>query len=174
MVVPPFGDCAISVPLSRDLRSNHAGETGAVYIYQGMLKCATDTEVRAFAQAHLATERAHLELLEAWLPCALRSALLPLWRLSGWTLGALAALMGKEAAFATVEAVEEFVVAHYQAQIEQTSGGLKTLLQLLQDDEAEHLQDAARRRDDRPRWLNAWAWMVRAGSAGAVRLARLV
>ena len=89
-------------------------------------------------------------------------------------LGALAALMGKEAAFATVEAVEEFVVAHYQAQVDQTSGELKTLLQLLQDDEAEHLEDAARRRDDRARWLNTWAWMVRAGSAGAVRLARLI
>ena len=39
-----------------DLRTDHAGETGAVCIYQGILKFTRDPELQAFAQLHMATE----------------------------------------------------------------------------------------------------------------------
>jgi demethoxyubiquinone hydroxylase (CLK1/Coq7/Cat5 family) len=63
-----------------DLRSDHAGETGAVAIYIGILAVSRDLEIRHFATAHLATEREHLAHFEALLPAGQRSALLPLWR----------------------------------------------------------------------------------------------
>ena len=40
--------------LRADLRSDHAGETGAVYFYRGVLDVATDPAVRDFAEEHLA------------------------------------------------------------------------------------------------------------------------
>lgn len=78
--------------LVADLRSDQAGETGAVWIYRGVLAVSRDPALRAFAQRHLATERRHLGLIEACLPAADHSRLLPLWRLAGWLTGALPAL----------------------------------------------------------------------------------
>ena len=56
--------------LLRELRSDHAGETGAVYIYKGIAAVAkwrNDEELIAFAKAHGATEAEHLALIEQWL-----------------------------------------------------------------------------------------------------------
>lgn len=46
-----------------DLRTDHAGEVGAVCIYKGVLKFARDPILRAFAEHHLATEQKHLRLI---------------------------------------------------------------------------------------------------------------
>ena len=77
-----------------DLRTDHAGEVGAVCIYQGVLQFARDPMLRAFAEHHLATEQKHLRLIAGWLPPAQYSRLLPLWRLAGFLTGALPALFG--------------------------------------------------------------------------------
>ncbi|GAA5264559.1 hypothetical protein ACOSOMT5_P0983 [Acidiphilium sp. MT5] len=71
-----------------DLRSDHAGETGAVAIYVGMLAIAYDPGVRQFTERHLATECDHLARLDALLGPHQRSVLLPLWKVAGWLTGA--------------------------------------------------------------------------------------
>jgi demethoxyubiquinone hydroxylase (CLK1/Coq7/Cat5 family) len=43
-----------------DLRTDHAGEVGAVCIYLGVLFITRDPVLRTFAQHHLTTERSHL------------------------------------------------------------------------------------------------------------------
>ncbi len=43
-----------------DLRSDHAGETGAVAIYLGILAVSHNPQIRQFAREHQATEREHL------------------------------------------------------------------------------------------------------------------
>ena len=59
--------------LERELRSDHAGETGAVSIYRGVLAVSKDVVVRDFARRHLETEAVHLALMEEILPPAHRS-----------------------------------------------------------------------------------------------------
>ena len=93
-----------------DLRTDHAGEVGAVCIYQGVLQFARDPVLRAFAEHHLVTEQKHLLLIAGWLPRAEYSRLLHLWRLAGFLTGALPALFGPKAVYATIEAVETTVV----------------------------------------------------------------
>lgn len=66
--------------LVADLRTNHAGESGAVMIYGGILAVTRDVGVRHFAQEHLATEARHLAQIEPLLALRQRSRLLPLWR----------------------------------------------------------------------------------------------
>ena len=46
---------AASLPLelAREMRSNHAGETGAVWIYRGILAVSSNAKVRTFALHHL-------------------------------------------------------------------------------------------------------------------------
>jgi demethoxyubiquinone hydroxylase (CLK1/Coq7/Cat5 family)/predicted DCC family thiol-disulfide oxidoreductase YuxK len=180
--------------LRRELRTDHAGEAGAVMIYRGVLAVTRDPALRAFAEQHLATEARHLAQIEAVVPPAGRSRLLPLWHAAGWLTGALPALLGPQAVYATIEAVETFVDRHYAAQLQQIDlllpqtppatrpalADLRRLLAACQHDEQEHRDDARARRNAparqglRARLGSAWAAAVGAGSAGAVRISRWV
>ncbi len=175
---------ALRLPLLRELRTDHAGETGAVMIYRGILAVTRDPELRAFAQHHLDTESRHLALIEPVVPPAWRSRLLPLWRASGWLTGVLPACFGPRAVYATIQAVETFVDHHYAAQLDLIDtlqrehpspelAALRALLQQCQQDEVAHRDDAAARWNGRARGpLAVWRWLVGSGSAAAVRVCR--
>ena len=163
-------------------------------IYRGVLAVARDATLRAFAQHHLETEARHLALIEAVVPPAGRSRLLPLWRVAGWLTGALPACFGPRTVYATIEAVETFVDTHYAAQLAQIDAlapgaaasvraslaELRALLAACQQDERAHRDDAHMRLGGEARTglraaLTAvWTWTVGAGSAGAVRVSRWV
>ncbi len=171
-------EASIAVPdyMLPALRSDHAGETGAVAIYRGVLAVARDRNLRAFAQRHLATEAGHLEIMEALVGRAQRSRLLPVWRMAGWLTGALPALFGAAAVYRTIDAVESFVDRHYAEQIDRLRANpeaveLRKILQSCRDDELEH-RDEARSRLEAPGLPGRlWAGMVGAGSAAGVYLA---
>ena len=164
--------------LIADLRSDHAGELGAVMIYKGILAVSRDRAVREFAREHLHTEQQHLELMESVLPPSLRSkAQLP-WRAAGWLIGALPSLIGKQWVYATIEAVETFVDEHYGEQIdrlkfEASNDSLRKMLEACRADEIAHMRDAAARRRGTPSFaMTLWLKTVRWGSKAAVVVAR--
>jgi len=172
---------ALPAVVVADLRTDHAGETGAICIYQGVLRITRDPALRAFAQHHLVTEQAHLWQIEAWLRPVDRSRLLPVWRLAGWLTGALPALLGPRAVYGTIEAVERFVDQHYEDQIQRMAaqpslGRLRQTLVDCQRDEVAHRDEAAAARGaDAPGVvLRMWSWMVGVGSRGAVAICRHV
>src|SRR5690242_4672724 len=101
------------------IRVDHAGEYGAVRIYQGQLAvlksgAAADT-IRHMAEQ----EERHLKAFDRLVnerkvrPTALE----PVWRVAGFALGAATALMGEKAAFACTAAVEEVIDEHYAGQV---------------------------------------------------------
>jgi ubiquinone biosynthesis monooxygenase Coq7 len=107
------------------------------------------------------------------------SRLLPLWRVAGFLTGALPALFGPKAVYATIEAVETFVNHHYEDQILALTSqpDLNDLRQTLLDcqaDEVAHRDEAASARGStRPNLvLRAWCAMVGTGSKAAVSLIR--
>jgi ubiquinone biosynthesis monooxygenase Coq7 len=163
-----------------ELRSDHAGETGAVYIYRGMLAVSQNEDIRRFATAHLATEERHLALMDDLVKHRERSRLLPMWRVAGWLTGALPALFGRRASFATIAAVEQFVDQHYQAQIDRLDcegldPELRAVLETCRLDEVDHRDEALSKLDQAPGFaLRAWCWLVGWGSAQAVGLAKLI
>jgi ubiquinone biosynthesis monooxygenase Coq7 len=166
--------------LIADLRSDHAGETGAVWIYRGILAVSRDAELRAFAERHQETEKGHLDLLEQVLAPADRSRLLPIWRVAGFLTGFLPALFGARAVYATIDAVESFVDHHYQEQLDRLDAAgikpaLRALLAKCQEDEVHHRDEAREAAGPPPgAVLRAWAWLVGAGSRAAVAAARRV
>ena len=179
----------LPAPLIADLRTDHAGETGAVMIYRGILAITRDPSLRHFAQQHLATESDHLAQIEALLKQRQRSLLLPLWRVAGWLTGALPALLGPRAVYATIEAVETFVDHHYAEQIASIEhldpGGqqpalqsLRGLLQRCRSDEIAHRDEAAQLFSEAGQApsgpLRLWVGMVGAGSRGAVKICRRI
>jgi ubiquinone biosynthesis monooxygenase Coq7 len=166
--------------LVADLRSDHAGEMGAVMIYRGILAVSRNAKVRTFAQHHLATEEVHLQRITALLARDQQTQLLPLWRLMGWLTGALPALFGANSVFATIDAVETFVDHHYQEQLNRIDpegrfADIRLTLAECQADEIAH-RDEARELAQPQRgpllWL--WALVVRCGSAAAVWAARRI
>ncbi len=167
--------------LVRELRSDHAGETGAVYIYKGIAavaKITNDSELLNLARSHGVTELEHLELIESVLARNLQSRLLVLWRIAGWLIGAIPTLFGRGAVYATIAAVETFVEQHYQAQIDYlringSSDGLLELLMRCQADEIAHQKEAKSQISEAlPRALRAWSAIVQWGSSTAVVVAR--
>jgi 3-demethoxyubiquinol 3-hydroxylase len=173
----------LSTHIERELRSDHAGETGAVFLYRGIAAVAArrgDAELLGFAQRHGDTEADHLRLVETWLPQQRRSRLLGTWRLAGWLTGALPALVNQRAVHATVAAIETFVDLHYQQQIDhlrQHGGpdGLLALLQRCQAEERHHRDESATQTGTRlPLLLRAWCALVGVGSAAAVVLTRRI
>ena len=166
--------------LQQELRSDHAGEVGAVMIYRGVLAISRDSSVRQFAEAHLHTEQKHLKLMEDIVPVAGRTRLLPIWRLMGWLTGALPAFFGPRAVLATIEAVETFVDHHYEQQIVRLypEGPYDALRQVLIDcqaDEVSHRDEAAQLATPaRGFLLRLWCAIVGAGSAAAVVAAKRI
>ena len=170
----------VAKDLAGDLRSDHAGETGAVWIYRGLLAVSRDAGVREFAKRHLVTEQGHLDKVEAVLPWPQRSRLLPGWRVAGFATGALPALFGPRAVYATIAAVETFVDQHYQHQIDKLHNRpehaqLLGLLRECQQDECEHRDEAIALQTQPPGWLlRTWCRLVGSGSNAAVALARVI
>jgi ubiquinone biosynthesis monooxygenase Coq7 len=171
---PPFPGWLVA-----ELRSDHAGEFGAVRIYRGVLAVTRDPALRGFATRHGETEQTHLDLIETLLPPAQRSRLLPLWRLAGWLTGALPVLFGAHAVYATIDAVETFVDRHYQQQIDRLDAEgvypeLRKALETCREDEVHHRDEARAQTAELGPLLRAWRRMVSAGSEAAVAAARRV
>ena len=165
----------LSKPFLRDLRSDHAGEAGAVMIYKGILAITKDQELRSFAFAHLQTEQKHLAFFDSWLPKRKQSKLLPLWRFSGFLLGFFAAMGTKSLVYFTIKIVEQFVVEHYESQLCQAPEFFRETLLELQSEEKEHqLEAEAHHIGDEIAFLKLWGALVDNGSRLAVKVARLI
>ena len=158
-----------------DLRTDHAGETGAVNIYKGILFVSKNKEIIKFAQSHLKTEKKHLELIEQILPYDERSKLLFLWKFLGFLTGLIPALAGKKLIYATIYFVESFVEKHYEEQIiklrkKSKQEELIKLLEKLKNDEISHKQESLQRFGKLSFLLIVWGNIVEMGSKTAVMI----
>jgi ubiquinone biosynthesis monooxygenase Coq7 len=133
------------------IRVDHAGEFGALRIYQGQLavlshKPGAQSDVRSIR--HMAAqEQAHFDAFDKMVKDrAVRpTALEPIWHAAGFALGAATALMGEKAAMACTVAVEDVIDEHYSRQIErlgESEPELKRTIQKFHADECAH-RDAA-------------------------------
>ena len=158
-----------------DLRTDHAGETGAVFIYKGILLVSKDKEIIEFAENHLLTEKKHLELIEKILPDTQKSKLLFLWKFFGLLTGLVPALIGKKFIYATIYYVESFVEKHYDEQIlklRKRKNSLKLIqfIETLKNDEVSHKEDSLKRFDELSFLLKIWGKIVEIGSKTAVSI----
>ncbi len=132
------------------IRVDHAGERGAVNIYDGQLlalqflKSDPDMEKKiAEMKEH---EKEHLKYFEQQLAerKVRPTLLLPLWDLLGVSLGFVTGLMGKKATMLCTASVEELIDQHYKSQIdylekeEVEEGELLTKIKKFRQDELDH------------------------------------
>lgn len=131
--------------LKEILRVDHAGELGAVRIYQGQLAVLGNSPAGELVQEMADQEARHKALLDNLLSerGARPSLLDPLWSAAGFALGAATALLGEKAAMACTVAVEDVIGTHYGAQakeIAMSEPELSETLDQLKNEELEHLQ----------------------------------
>jgi 3-demethoxyubiquinol 3-hydroxylase len=136
------------------IRVDHAGEFGALCIYEGQLAVlernpAASANVEAIKRM-AEQERTHFAAFEHMVKeRAVRpTALEPLWYAAGYALGAATALMGEKAALACTVAVEDVIDDHYAKQIERlgnTDPELKETVTKFHRDEVEHRDEALAR-----------------------------
>ncbi len=137
------GDRARRAAVARMIRVDHAGEYGAKRIYQGQLAVLGRGPKGDLIRHMQAQEQAHLDTFSAMV--AKRrvrpTALLPLWHVAGFALGAATALLGERAAMACTVAVEEAIDAHYAAQaasLGEEEAELRGVIERFREEELEH------------------------------------
>ena len=163
------------------MRSNHAGETGAVWIYKGA-KCAFwSQKIILMAKEHEKCEIKHLIVMESLVRDSNKSKLLILWKIMGFILGLFPSLLGYKSFCVTINAVETFVKTHYEEQINylKKNDCHPALLQILQKcsyDEISHQQDAEKELTNLrfSSLAQIWFSIVKLGSAFSVRVAKII
>ena len=116
-------DKKYSQQIAEMIRVNHAGERGAIKIYEGQLKALQllnkDPELQNTIKDMRNHEMQHLEFFENQIieRKVRPTALLPLWDILGTALGFGTALLGKKATVLCTSAVEEIIGDHYEEQI---------------------------------------------------------
>ncbi|MEK9786876.1 MAG: demethoxyubiquinone hydroxylase family protein [Candidatus Pelagibacter sp.] len=129
------------------IRVDHAGERGAVKIYEGQLLALNtlvkDEKLKKIIEEMKVHEKEHCEFFEKEIKKRdiKPTKLLPLWDLLGVTLGFGSTLLGKKAAMLCTASVEEVIDKHYQSQIDQldkTEKELKKNITKFREDELHH------------------------------------
>ena len=115
------------------IRVDHAGERGAVKIYEGQLLALNtfveDENLKKVIEEMKVHEKEHCEFFENEIKKRKikPTKLLPLWDLLGVGLGFGSTLLGKKAAMLCTASVEEVIDEHYLNQINQLGSNEKEL-----------------------------------------------
>ena len=93
-------------------------------------------------------------------------------------MGAVSALGGRNWVYASIEAVETFVVKHYESQYAALEvfgdATLTAAIHQFCNDEADHRDEAGSEAPGQSRLLKTWCWVVGFGSEQAVKIARRI
>ena len=173
------GDLTKEQLIDRILRVDHAGEYGAVRIYEGQLRVLGRSRAAPVIREMAEKEREHLAKFDELLPKRrVRPSLLqPLWHVAGFALGAATAALGARAAMACTEAVEEVIDRHYARQVEllgDDEAELRALCERYRQDEVEHGETALAHGSREALAYRPLTAVVKAGSRAAIWLAERI
>tara|TARA_B110001454_G_scaffold131430_1_gene122408 strand:- start:181 stop:714 length:534 start_codon:yes stop_codon:yes gene_type:complete len=133
--------------IEKFIRVDHAGERGAIKIYEGQLLALNtlikNDELKETIEEMKEQEKEHCNYFESEIKKRniAPTKLLPLWDLLGVSLGFGTTILGKKAAMLCTASVEEVIQEHYKNQIEQLEPDEKILKEKItkfRDDELQH------------------------------------
>ena len=137
--------------LEEFIRVDHAGERGAIKIYEGQLLALktfkNDPELLKTIEEMKKHEQEHSDFFEREIKerKIKPTKFLPLWDILGVGLGFGSTILGKKAAMLCTASVEEVIDEHYQNQINQIQDDekkLKEKIKKFRADELEHKEIA--------------------------------
>ena len=133
--------------LEEIIRVDHAGERGAIKIYEGQLLALKtfkqDEDLKKQIEKMKEHEKEHYKFFDQEIQKRniKPTKLLPLWDLLGVTLGFGTAMLGKKAAMLCTASVEEIIGDHYKNQtykLQEDEKELKKNIIKFRDDELTH------------------------------------
>ena len=129
------------------IRVDHAGERGAIKIYEGQLLALNtlikDENLKKTIEAMKVHEKEHCDYFEDEIKKRKikPTKMLPLWDLLGVGLGFGSTILGKKAAMLCTASVEEVIDKHYLSQLNQLESDeeeLKKKIKKFREDEIHH------------------------------------
>ena len=133
--------------LEEILRVDHAGERGAIKIYEGQLLALKTFKQDEFLKEKIEEMKEHEKEHYEYFDNEIRkrnikpTKLLPLWDLMGVTLGFGTAMLGERAAMLCTASVEEVIDGHYKDQtykLGEDEKELKEKIMKFREDELHH------------------------------------
>ena len=173
------GDPSSAHEVARMIRVDHAGEYGALRIYAGQLAILGRRAAAPVLQEMQAQERVHLDrFADLVFHRRVRpTAMLPLWHVAGFALGAATAALGERAAMACTVAVEEAIDAHYADQIahlDDSEADLRATLNSFRADELVHRDIGLRHGAEQVPGYRLLSAAIKAGCRMAIRISERI
>ena len=169
--------------LEEIIRVDHAGERGAIKIYEGQLLALStikqDKNLKKIIEEMKEHEKEHLEYFEKEIQKRKMKPtyLLPLWDLMGVSLGFGSALLGKKATLLCTASVEEVIEDHYENQlgkIGEDEKDLKTKIEKFKGDEINHKNTAYESGASRTGIYSIMDKIIRTGSKIAITISEKI
>ena len=165
------------------IRVDHAGERGAVKIYEGQL-LALNTIIRnenlkKTIEEMKEHEKEHCQFFENEIKerNIVPTKFLPLWDLLGVGLGFGSTIIGKKAAMLCTASVEEVIDKHYQDQINQLGPEEKNLKKKIikfREDELHHKDIAYEKGATKKGFYSIMDKLIKTGSKIAIRISEKI
>ena len=165
------------------IRVDHAGERGAVKIYEGQLLALNtlvkNEDLRKTIEEMKVHEKEHCEYFEMEIKKRkIRpTKFLPLWDLLGVGLGFGSTLLGKKAAMLCTASVEEVIDEHYQNQIDQLDSDEKDLKKKIikfREDELHHKDIAYNKGATKKGLYSIMDKIIKTGSKVAINISEKI
>ena len=165
------------------IRVDHAGERGAIKIYEGQLLALNtfvkDEDLKKTIEEMKSHEKEHCEFFENEIKKRkIRpTKFLPLWDLLGVGLGFGSTILGKKAAMLCTASVEEVIDEHYQNQIDQLGSDEKDLKKKIikfRKDELHHKDIAYEKGASKKGLYSVMDKIIKTGSRIAINISEKV
>ena len=165
------------------IRVDHAGERGAIKIYEGQLLALNtfvkDEELKKTIEEMKEHEHEHANYFDQEIKKRgiKPTKFLPLWDLLGVGLGFGSTLLGKKAAMLCTASVEEVIDEHYQNQIDQIESDEKELKKKIikfREDELHHKDIAYEKGASKDGIYSIFDKIVKTGSKIAIRVSEKI
>ncbi len=165
------------------IRVDHAGERGAVKIYEGQLLALNtlvkDENLKNIIEEMKVHEKEHCDFFEKEIKKRniTPTKFLPLWDLLGVGLGFGSTLLGKKAAMLCTASVEEVIDKHYQSQINQLDSSEKELKKNIikfREDELHHKNIAYEKGATKKGFYSLMDKIIKTGSKIAINISEKI
>ena len=169
--------------LEEFIRVDHAGERGAIKIYEGQLLALKtfkkDPELLKLVEEMREHEQEHSDFFENEIRerNIQPTKFLPLWDLLGVGLGFGSTILGKKAAMLCTASVEEVIDKHYQSQIDQLQDDEKKLREKIKKfraDELEHKDIAYEHGATKKGFYSIMDKIIKTGSKIAINISEKI
>jgi len=165
------------------IRVDHAGERGAIKIYEGQLLALNtlvrDEDLKKIIKNMKEHEEKHCSFFENEIQRRdiKPTKLLPLWDLLGLGLGFSSTMLGKKAAMLCTASVEEVIDDHYKNQINQIGSdekNLKNNIIKFREDELHHKNIAYNEGASKKGFYSIIDKVIKTGSKLAIKISEKI